>query len=292
MIYYSAKKENGDNMKLSVFYDHVLDAAKTQRCSIQDMLKTIKGFGYTAVECNHEHIAEDPAGFRTFLSQHGLQISCVCKWFNFGPGFDNTQIETFLNDCAAAQVKTVLVIPGLFAKDMDREKQTQNMLCALQCLCEKAEKLGIVVTLEDLDQIQTPFATQQQLSDVFGQIPALKFTCDTGNFYYHGIDLLPAFEKLQDRLVHVHLKDRSLKRLTPGDQGTQTPDGKTIFPAPTGSGVIPMREFLNTVLQTGYTGYFTVEHYGAANQLDFMQKSAGWMLDFIKSDEKAKTQSV
>lgn len=82
---------------------------------------------------------------------------------------------------------------------------------------------------------------------------------DSGNYFIAGEDCLEALNIFRDRIAHVHLKDR----VTEAD-----------FACPAiGSGCIPEAEVIHALLDSGYDGWFTVEHFGAEDMLTAARKS-------------------
>ena len=49
-----------------------------------------------------------------------------------------------------------------------------------------------------------------------------------------------------------------------------------------GDGRIPIKEVVTKLLSSGYNGYFAIEHFGAGDQIKFMERSAR----FLKNIEK------
>src|SRR5690606_26546911 len=68
---------------------------------------------------------------------------------------------------------------------------------------------------------------------------------DTSHFAVSGVDLVAAWERLHDRVVHVHLSDN----LGVGRDSH----------APLGTGVLPLRRFLARVAESGWSGTVTLE---------------------------------
>lgn len=108
------------------------------------------------------------------------------------------------------------------------------------------------------------------------RIPQLMITFDTGNFMYSGQSELDAFGLLKDRIVHVHCKDRSLIE-KPHCEMKMTVDGKAMYPAPVGSGCIKMKEIIASLEARGYDGIYTIEHFGAEDQLMYIKRSAEFL---------------
>lgn len=76
-------------------------------------------------------------------------------------------------------------------------------------------------------------------------------------------DVLKAWEVLQNRIVHVHCKDR----------------GKE--PLAVGKGYIPMKAVINKIKESGYQGYLAIEHFDAKNQEACIEASAKYLREIV-----------
>ena len=63
-------------MKLSVFYDHVIDAHNQTGKDILDILKFVKDRGIIALELRLSHLQENPK-IKEWVKEAGLLISCL-----------------------------------------------------------------------------------------------------------------------------------------------------------------------------------------------------------------------
>lgn len=57
-------------------------------------------------------------------------------------------------------------------------------------------------------------------------------------------------------MIHVHCKDRGTQSVAAGD------------------GYLPMAEILTDILQSGYQGYFAIEHFDTPEQENCIRRSA------------------
>ena len=94
-------------------------------------------------------------------------------------------------------------------------------------------------------------------------------------------DVLEQSRPLMARITHVHLKDWSLEPLHPQERPFCTPGGTELYPSPVGQGVVPMEGCIAMAKDAGYEGFCSAEHYGAADQWDYIVKSAMWMNQYL-----------
>lgn len=268
-------------MKKSIFYAHLQSAAQQERCNISVILQKTRSLGYEGLEFDYAEIAKDVHGFQHLLKSHDFHISSVYSFQDFGHELDQHALQCMLDDLALLDCKKVMVIPGFLRNEATRDQELSRMTDALSFLCDAAKDRKIIITLEDFDDCTSPCATTQGLRIFMDQIPDLYFTFDTGNFCYSDEDALVAFESLKDRLMHVHLKDRSRSSLDPGESPILTPAGHPLYPAPVGSGMMPMKEYLMQIQKTGYDDFVTVEHFGCIRQWEAIQKSMNFLCSIL-----------
>ena len=101
------------------------------------------------------------------------------------------------------------------------------------------------------------------------------------NFLFFGEDVLKAYDLLEKRIVHVHMKDIAYAPLR-GEAGKTAITGKKLYPAPVGSGELPMAEIVRRLYERGYNGIYAFEHFNAGDQLLFMRRSARWLNNIFR----------
>ncbi len=186
-----------------------------------------------------------------------------------------------------------------------KEAARKNMLPNVKKLCDAAPKYDVHITMEDYDDLSAAFSTKEELAWFFERVPNLGCAFDTGNFFYSCQEAMEAFELLKNRITYVHCKDRSFGQLYPnqllftkgtaGDGNREKTDirlllpkedtkarldGKPMFSAPVGGGVIPMTEILKKLKAQGYDGTYAIEHFGSVNHMEWMLQSAEYLTSF------------
>ena len=144
-------------------------------------------------------------------------------------------------------------------------------------MCELAAEYGITVTLEDFDDSASPCCDTQGLERLMRSVPGLGFTFDTGNFAFVLEDPAEAYERLKPYVAHAHLKDRSReasRRSADGSNSKPDLSGAEMYPCETGGGYVGVEKLVKRMLADGYTGDFSVEHFGAVDQAEYMRRSA------------------
>ena len=290
-------------IRLSVFFDHILQAEEQTGKHIPELLAEVKKAGISAVEINCTYLLEHPATLE-MLETAGLQVSCIYEFYALERGRETEKARRHIEIARKTKAGKILIVPGFFSVETeefvncvpDREKgwdylshseKAQRMADGLREIVEMAGSRNIAdtpitVVIEDFDDRNSPIACVSGMQWFAEQVPGLCFTFDTGNFIIHGEDIFAAWEELKDKVVHVHCKDRKISSDKPlQTQKNATPDIKECYlPAAVGEGCIPIKELVYKMKEYGYRGYLAIEHFDAAEQEAYMQKSAANLQEY------------
>ena len=277
-------------MKISVFYDHLRDAAEQTGKEIGEILKEVAKEGIQGIEINFTCLLENETLIQDMLEKTGIQISCIYEFSDWGEKKELSYAKKQVDMAKKVGAKQILVIPGFLSEKeaieiknagkskellyeyMNQNPKIQQMREALQELVEYADRQDVYVTLEDFDSENAPFATIYQLSWFMEHVEGLRFTMDTGNFVFSDEDAYEGFQLLKKYMVHMHCKDRGEERLE-----NNFLYKKGMASCPTGAGYLPIKRIVKEALMEQYGGFFAIEHFGAENQLQCMKKSAQFL---------------
>ena len=267
-------------IKTSIFLEHLYEIAAQTGCTPAQAMKEAKKLGIDYVEADafraHENIDE----LKYLLDRAELKIGGLFAFFDFGHEKQPEKVNALLDCAQALNAENIMPITGFINEGEDSAAVTDSMVREMNILCDEAQKRGITVTLEDFDSIHAPYGTAEELAYFLERVPGLYCTFDTGNFIFRGDDVLKAYDLLENRIAHVHMKDRSYSSIY-GEELLICEDGKKLYPSPVGSGDLPMAEIANRLREHGYKGICAIEHFGAKNQQLFMRSSAQWMKTFF-----------
>lgn len=290
-------------IRLSVFFDHILQAEEQTGKHIPELLAEVKKAGISAVEINCTYLLEHPATLE-MLETAGLQVSCIYEFYALERGRETEKARRHIEIARKTKAGKILIVPGFFSVETeefvncvpDREKvwdylshseKAQRMADGLREIVEMAGSRNIAdtpitVVIEDFDDRNSPIACVSGMQWFAEQVSGLCFTFDTGNFIIHGENIFAAWEELKDKVVHVHCKDRKISSDKPlQTQKNATPDIKECYlPAAVGEGCIPIKELVYKMKEYGYRGYLAIEHFDAADQEAYMQKSAANLQEY------------
>lgn len=263
----------------AIFLDHLIDAARREQRPLDDVLLHARRLGYEGVEISF-HPETDPHTLSAQLSRAGLFASTLCVFTDFANHPDDLSLAfTALDHCVILGAKRFLTIPGrIDLEDPIRaQQQRDNIVSALNALCAYTKERGVTIVMEDFDGVDAPYRTIEGVRYFIDRVPGLQIAFDTGNFAFSEEDELEAFDRLKDRIAHVHLKDRALTPGAPDAHPLVTLGGRKLYASPFGSGIIQSEEILRRLKEIGYDGVVTVEHYGAPHPLQYAEASIRWL---------------
>ncbi len=277
--------------QLNIFLEHIFEGAEQQSITPEKMLTYAADAGYEGLECDLWRLS-DKAETKKLFDSTGLSVSSVYNMYDFGHeelSLSKEKICSHLETAAYFGAKTVLAVAGFISPEDNFDTVRGKMADALRFMCEAARKYDITVTLEDFDDISAPYSTSDGLLWFMENVNGLRFTFDTGNFAYSLENAEDAYVKLKKYISHVHLKDRSRDSSRANAENTNgKPDlsGRIMYPCEVGNGYIGIEGLVKKLLNDDYNGSLSIEHFGANDQLLYMQKSAENVLKMIKEMSK------
>ncbi len=253
-------------MRISVFYHHMIEAAKQEKCSLDEIFCKIKEVGITAVELDRDGIDEEDK-LKEMLDRYGFCVSSIYGFYDFPQGDEEEKCRRHIHLAKVLGADKIMIIPGFYHSEEEagKEKELLKMIERTGYLCSLAQENGIIGTIEDFDSEVSPLSSVNGMKQFLTKIPSLSVTLDTGNFIISGEDEVMAYEALKDRIIHVHCKDRAYN------------ENKKLCPSPVGKGFIKMGKVIQNLKKSNYHGFLTIEHFDTENYFDFIMKSAKWI---------------
>ncbi len=274
-------------MRLSVFYEHIFEAAEQSGQTVEDVLKSAKGCKIDLLECDLWRLSERAAQ-KALFDSCGVGVSCIYSHFDFlhdSPEASERKCRELLSTAEYFGAKNVLCIPSFFETGRDRAEQMEKFCVGISHMCGTAKEYGVTVTIEDFDDINSPCCRMADIRYLLDNCNGLRYTFDTGNFRYCLEDADEAYSLLADRVSHVHLKDRSYdisRANAENTNGKADISGAVMYPAEVCGGVIGIDRLIKRLASDGYDGVLAIEHFGAADQLSYMKKSAANILGILE----------
>ena len=265
-------------MRLSVFFDHILQAKEQTGKSLEELLAGVRNAGIEAVEINLTYLCEHSDVWNV-LKAAGLGVSCIYEFYDMGHSDETEKAKKHVDTAVSVGAKRILIVPGFLAGEASKEmqkcmpvkenivaffeenKEIKGMAEGLSFAAKYGKEKGVTVTVEDFDGLDSPLAGMYGIHWFLQQVPELMYTLDTGNFLFYGEDVLEAFALLKDRIAHVHCKDRQ---------------PETNASVQTGTGYIPFTEIIDR-LKENYEGFLAIEHFDVEGQEECIRGSAEFL---------------
>ncbi len=267
-------------MRLSVFFDHILQAREQTGKSLEELLAGVRNSGIEAVEIRLEYLEEHPETMQ-LLKTADLKVSCIYEFYEMGLRGEEEKANRHIEAAVSVSANRLLVVPGflhgLEAKRMqekmkdgaaiekwfEKNRKIGKMVEGLTYISKLGTRKGVIVTVEDFDDMNSPLSGMYGIRWFLKKVPQLRYTLDTGNYLFYGEDVLDAWELLKDKVAHVHCKDRHPQ----SNASVQT-----------GSGRMPIKQLVLALAEQGYDGYLAIEHFDVPGQEECMSKSAQYLL--------------
>ncbi len=214
----------------------------------------------------------------------GVSCGCIIAPLPFYKSVEQfpKKLTEALDLCGALGVKSLMVIPGYgdeaACKLLRREEMISRAVELFTMAVNRAAERNVEILFEDTPQAHKPLAAVSDCRAVLDGVPGLGFVFDTGNFIVAetDADLLAAYDALKDRIRRVHLKDVVRGSFPSGEACV---NGERIRTVPTGSGIVPLRPFVEKLVSDGYDGTVCIEYAAGkgVHGLDHAKYIAGYV---------------
>lgn len=197
--------------------------------------------------------------------QTGVTCGCIIAALPFFKGVEHfpAKLSAAFDVCEEIGTKNLMIVPGSGDGAACRELRREEMLRRTEELftiaVNRAQERGIEVLFEDTPQNHKPLSSVADCRRILDKVPGLGFVFDTANFLVAEpeIDLLAAYEALKDKVRRVHLKDVVCGHFPTGE-GCE--NGESIRCVATGSGILPLRPFIEKLTAESYDGIVCIEY--------------------------------
>ena len=244
----------GAQPRISIFFDHVGDIARQEKISVTEAAQRVRQLGIEGIDVR----VLMPDSQMRMLDSLGFQHASAIADIDFVKGEQPKAVRQALDFMHRYHYSRLLIIPGLLPEDASPEL-VDEVCERVAAFVRVAADEGIDVMVEDYDNPRSPCYNTPTLDHLFAASPRLNHVFDTGNYLFCGEEVMTALKHFRERIHHVHLKDRKAKH-----------DYASL---PIGTGIVPLTDVIGVLLRSGYDGWFTVEHFGAPNMLDYTTQS-------------------
>lgn len=185
-------------------------------------MKHAKSIGVEAIEIFSTELKDKTLKeYKSFAAGYGIDISGIVCDASMSEKDESKRlagidkVKRCVDDASANNVKRIMVDPKVKnvggisqVRSMEDKIFVRDTICeGLNKIVEYAKGSGVTITLENFSQHTHPFSTKEEVLYHLENVPGLKYTLDTGNFYCVKDDVLEAYELLKGYIDNMHLKD-------------------------------------------------------------------------------------
>lgn len=279
-------------MKWTFMSLQIMDDIRQGKMTFAEMFPRAKAAGFVAYDAS-----DMDAEFATreevlhYCREAGLEIADYIHWVHMAsPREEDVQAavesgKKAVHTALAHGTKMLMIVENIVEEDLKalgREEAGRTMARALKQIVDYAAQYGVTVMVEDFPNALLPMATSDEMQTLLSGAPGLKLILDTGNMLAQKESPVEFTQKLIDPVVHVHLKDIEYPdNATTGDIDC---DGRRIWNAQHGQGVVDFAKILPLLKAHGFDGYVTVEygpHEGTKDHFEKMAESIRYLEGLI-----------
>ncbi len=236
--------------------------------SVEDILRLAAEAGVPAIDvmCIRE---SDILTYLEAVKITGIRICCYISVISFLAKEDNIRrnLERELKIASKLGAKLFMIVPFRDFQDIKKARSEgrayiRRMIAdGFRLAVEMSRQYGLTVCFETTPHDALCLSGIEDCKWMLNQVPGLGLVFDTANMLSHGDKTLEAYEALKNYIVHVHLKDVSLKEGADRSAFCEiTADGYSMECTLWGEGVIPVKEVWCRMMQSGYSGMFAIEY--------------------------------
>ena len=237
------------------------------RDGYEEMMDLVRDAGYDAVDVTSWEVnILGIDAVKEILGERNLGVSSLIYADQFAAmddeGFD-TRIEQAKRgaDMAETLGTDIFMLVPQAQKEISQytaEEIRARMIAHWIPITAYAKEKGLHVVAEDTPDLKLHFCRAADVKEVLDAVPGLELVYDSANMILVGEDPVEYLKEFAGRIAYVHLKDF---RIVP--KGTMlaeyAEDGTAMTTAPTGEGMVDLRQVIETLKAIGYQGEMTIE---------------------------------
>lgn len=266
---YDSTKRIG-TMKKICFYSPPYPRVK----SCYDMIDIAAQYGLNAFEglsiweLSQPDI-EQAKKIREYADSKNVTCPCLSAFVRFAHGKENVDRLKKYADIAKILGSPYLhhTIVGEFADPLKvlpyKDELFADGIHAVREVYDYAQSIGIKTIFEEQGYIFNGIRGFGEFLDNVRRDVGV--VADFANIYEAGDDFLDFLSAFKDRVVHAHIKDVTLSASNPSGRGLRTLDGKFMYEARVGEGIVKFKEAMRILNDIGYDGYYGLEYSAKAD---------------------------
>lgn len=235
--------------------------------SYEEMMQLVSESGYTAVDVfSTETSLFSEKTVKHVLDRNNLKVSSYIYMAPFA-AMDEDGLSDRIKEAKKAvdsavflETKVLMLVPQAQeeTENYSSEKIREQLIRHWIPVTEYAQTRGIHTVVEDTPDLRLHLCKMQELQEILNAVPGREMVYDSGNMLLVGEDPVDYYESFTDRIAHIHLKD--MQNAKEQDPLADTAwNGKKMKGAPTGTGMVHLKDLLKHIKFHGYSRYLSVE---------------------------------
>lgn len=260
----------------------ILDDVRRGKLTFAEMFPRARAAGFVAYDASDSDAEFAPREeVLRLCAENGLQIADYIHWVHLTTPDDAAFRAAVESGCRAARTALahgtdkLMIVENVVPEDlarMSREQAAARLAQGLKRIVSAAAECGVTVMVEDFPSPLLPMCDSAEMRALLDGAPGLKLVLDTGNTLARKEDPVAFAERFLGDFVHVHLKDIEYpENAATGDVDV---DGRRMWNAQHGEGVVDFAKLLPMIEKTGYKGFVTVEYGPHEGTRDHFAKMA------------------
>lgn len=99
-------------MKISVFYEHILEAAEQEQISVSEVFKKASSYGIKGIDIENKRLWEDGEQIQKYLKETHMEISCIYGFYDFSHGQKVEDGKKMVDLAKEYHSHKIMIIPG------------------------------------------------------------------------------------------------------------------------------------------------------------------------------------
>ena len=238
-------------MKLSLLTFSFMGDVLTHRMDAETLCRIAKENGIEELDLQEAELRlYGVKALKKAFANSGVRCGCLIAALPFCQGVERytASLEKAFKACETIGADKLMITAGIFdtkvCKQLRREEQLRRVIELFTIASERGQEYGIEILFEDVLR-------------GFAREITPRAEHPTGVVF----NILTTWEMLKDRVRRVHLKD-VVRGNIPRAEVCQ--NGESILTVATGSGIIPLRPFVEKLRADGYDGVCCVEYMAKA----------------------------
>ncbi len=272
-------------MKISVSSYSFATYQRTTGRGYEDICRIAKEMGYDGIEFTElqPNTVETARKIRAYCDSIGLPIVCYSVGANFVRFFPKKTVKMLKKqvDIAAALGVPVMRhdVCYILAPGKSWQVAADKMAPYIREVADYAQSKGVRTCTENHGFI---FQEPERMKYLMEKVDHnnYRWLCDVGNFLCVGAEPLSAVQIAAPYTIHVHAKD-FFRSEDPIKEGFRAADGNYLLGTVIGSGVVPVKDCLAYLKESGYDGYVSVEFEGKEDNLPALQSALSYLRENV-----------